>query len=86
MALNKELYIDDVRMVGNWNRLYYNGLPEVMTKWENNKQNLYKILGNKVIIERIHAYEFIKKIIIHIPEKNFKMIRYFGIYFLLVDI
>ena len=45
MALNKELYIDDVRMIGNWNRLYYNGLPEVMDKWENNKQNLYKILG-----------------------------------------
>lgn len=51
MALNKELYIDDVRMIGNWNRLYYNGLPEVMDKWENNKQNLYKILGNKIIIE-----------------------------------
>ncbi|WP_366846543.1 transposase [Clostridium sp.] len=27
-----------------------------------------------------------KKLIIYIPEKNFKMIRYFGIYFLLVDI
>ena len=35
---------------------------------------------NKTVIERVHAYEFIKKVIIHIPEKNFKMIRYFGIY------
>jgi len=35
---------------------------------------------DKVIIEKVDAYEFIKKIIIHIPEKNFKMIRYFGIY------
>lgn len=35
---------------------------------------------NKVIIEKAHVYEFIKKIIIHIPEKNFKMIRYFGLY------
>lgn len=25
-------------------------------------------------------YEFIKKLVIHIPEKNLKMIRYFGIY------
>lgn len=35
---------------------------------------------NKVIIETVPVYEFITKIIIHIPEKNFKMIRYFGIY------
>lgn len=28
----------------------------------------------------MHAIEFIKKLIIHIPEKNFKMIRYYGIY------
>jgi hypothetical protein len=35
---------------------------------------------NKVIVETVHVYEFIKKIIIHIPEKNFKMIRYFGLY------
>lgn len=35
---------------------------------------------NKAIIEKAHVYEFIKKIIIHIPEKNFKMIRYFGLY------
>ena len=35
---------------------------------------------NKVVVETVHAYEFIKKLIIHIPEKNFKMIRYYGIY------
>jgi hypothetical protein len=35
---------------------------------------------NKVVIETVHAYEFIKKLIIHIPEKNFKMVRYFGLY------
>ena len=35
---------------------------------------------NKVIVETVHVYEFIKRIIRHIPEKNFKMIRYFGIY------
>lgn len=35
---------------------------------------------NKVIVETVDAYEFIKRIIRHIPEKNFKMIRYFGIY------
>lgn len=35
---------------------------------------------NKVMIEKVHAHEFIKKLIIHIPEKNFKMIRYYGIY------
>lgn len=36
---------------------------------------------NKVIVETVHVYEFIKRIIRHIPEKNFKIIRYFGIYY-----
>ena len=35
---------------------------------------------NKLIIEKLHAIEFIKKLIIHIPEKHFKMIRYYGVY------
>lgn len=35
---------------------------------------------NKVVIEKVHVYEFIKKLIIHIPEKRFNMVRYFGIY------
>jgi len=34
----------------------------------------------KRIEEKIHAYEFIKRVIIHIPEKRFNMIRYYGIY------
>lgn len=33
----------------------------------------------KIIIEE-SAYEFIKKVIIHIAERGFKMIRYYGIY------
>lgn len=35
---------------------------------------------NKVVVETVEAHEFLKKVIIHIPEKHFKMIRYFGIY------
>ena len=34
----------------------------------------------KRIEEKIHAYEFIKKLIMHIPDKNFKVVRYYGIY------
>lgn len=34
----------------------------------------------KKIEETIDAIEFIKKLIIHIPEEQFKMIRYYGIY------
>lgn len=36
---------------------------------------------NKFVLETVHVYEFIKRIIRHIPEKNFKIIIYFGIYF-----
>ena len=35
---------------------------------------------NELITETISAIDFIKKLIIHIPEKYFKMIRYYGIY------
>lgn len=35
---------------------------------------------NKTVIVKEPVMEFIKKVIIHIPEKHFKMIRYFGIY------
>jgi hypothetical protein len=34
----------------------------------------------KRIKEKIHAFEFIKRLIIHIPEKRFNMVRYYGIY------
>jgi len=30
--------------------------------------------------ETIHVFEFIKKLIIHIPDECFKMIRYYGLY------
>lgn len=34
----------------------------------------------KRIEETIPVYEFIKKLIIHIPDKNFKVVRYYGLY------
>lgn len=34
----------------------------------------------KRVEEKVHAYEFIKKLIMHIPNKNFKVVRYYGIY------
>lgn len=35
---------------------------------------------NKLIVETIPAIDFIKRLIIHIPDKHFKMIRYYDIY------
>ena len=35
---------------------------------------------NKLITETLPVIDFIKKLIIHIPDKHFKMIRYYGIY------
>ncbi len=35
---------------------------------------------HKTISETIPALDFIKRLIIHIPEKHFKMLRYYGIY------
>jgi hypothetical protein len=35
---------------------------------------------NKRVTEKIHAFEFIKRLIIHIPDEQFKMIRYYGLY------
>jgi predicted RNA-binding Zn-ribbon protein involved in translation (DUF1610 family) len=35
---------------------------------------------NKLMVEKIPALEFIQRLIRHIPEKHFKMIRYYGIY------
>ncbi len=32
------------------------------------------------VTEKIHAFEFIKRLIIHIPDEQFKMIRYYGLY------
>ena len=33
-----------------------------------------------VVIEKLHAYEFIQRLIMHIPESNFKYIRFYGAY------
>lgn len=35
---------------------------------------------NSLVIEKIPVLEFIERLIQHIPEKHFKMIRYYGIY------
>ena len=35
---------------------------------------------NKTIVECVPALDFIQRLIIHIPEKHFKMLRYYGIY------
>ena len=35
---------------------------------------------NKKVVETISVFEFIQRLIIHIPDKNFKMLRYYGIY------
>lgn len=35
---------------------------------------------NKLVNERVHVYEFFKRLIIHIPDENFKTVRYYGIY------
>ena len=35
---------------------------------------------NKRVIEKIHVYEFIKRLIIHIYDKYFNVIRYYGLY------
>lgn len=35
---------------------------------------------NIIVVEKLHAYEFIQRLIMHIPEPNFKYIRFFGAY------
>ena len=36
--------------------------------------------SNELVTQTVSVFDFIKKLIIHIPERNFKMIRYFGFY------
>ena len=33
-----------------------------------------------IVIEKLHAYQFIQRLIMHIPESNFKYIRFYGAY------
>ena len=35
---------------------------------------------NKTVSETVPAFNFIQRLIVHIPEKHFKMLRYYGIY------
>jgi len=35
---------------------------------------------NKRVVEKLHVFDFIKRLIIHIPDEQFKMIRYYGLY------
>lgn len=35
---------------------------------------------NKRVEETLHVFDFIKKLIIHIPDEHFKLVRYYGIY------
>lgn len=36
--------------------------------------------SSELVTETVSVFDFIKKLIIHIPERNFKMIRYYGFY------
>lgn len=35
---------------------------------------------NQFVTERVHVYNFFKRLIIHIPDQNFKTVRYYRIY------
>lgn len=36
--------------------------------------------SNETVTETVTVFEFIKRLIIHIPDRNFKMLRYYGLY------
>ena len=52
--------------------LYYDG-TYVVFYYQRHEDNMY-------VIEKVHVYDLIKCLIIHIPDKNFKMLRYAGLY------
>lgn len=52
--------------------LYYDG-TYVVFYYQRHEDNMY-------VIEKVHVYDLIKRLIIHIPEHNFKMLRYAGLY------
>ena len=52
--------------------LYYDG-TYVVFYYQRHEDNMY-------VIEKVHFYDLIKRLIIHIPDKNFKMLRYAGLY------
>lgn len=52
--------------------LYFDG-SYIVFYYQRHEDNMY-------VIEKIHIYKFIERLIIHIPEKGFKMLRYAGLY------
>lgn len=64
----------------------YTGRPAIadsrIIKYDGKKVTIYyeRHEDGKRVEEEMDAIEFIKKVIIHIPEKQFKIVRYYGIY------
>ena len=64
----------------------YLGRPVIATKRIDSYDGEYVTFhynrhgDNKYIVERIPALEFMNRLTQHIPEKHFKMIRYYGLY------
>ena len=64
----------------------YLGRPVIATsridKYDGNNVTFHytRHEDNKTIEECVPALDFIKRLIVHIPEKHFKMLRYYGIY------
>ena len=64
----------------------YLGRPVIATSRIDNYDGEYVTFhytrheDNKTITECIPAMDFIKRLIVHIPEKHFKMLRYYGLY------
>ena len=48
--------------------------------WNFTKLTTYSYEDNEYVTETVPALEFIERLIRHIPEKHFKMLRYYGIY------
>ena len=52
--------------------LYYDG-TYVVFYYQRHEDDMF-------VIEKIHVYDLFKRLIIHIPDKHFKMLRYAGLY------
>lgn len=52
--------------------LYYDG-TYVIFYYQRHEDDMY-------VVEKVHVYNLIKRLIIHIPKKNFKVLRYAGLY------
>ena len=48
--------------------------------WRNKTNLLVVNDDDKFVVEKIHIFEWISRLIRHIPDRNFKTIRYYGIY------